>query len=140
MKNYQPVQYIEQFHLLFLEQLGRKIDKSLYVLKGDCNLRFFLKSIRYSQDIDFDVHTVRAETLQNGVHKILESTPFSSVLRAKGIEILNFTEPKQTKTTQRWKLTLKVPELAFTLNTKIEFSRREMDDRTIFESIDPLIS
>jgi predicted nucleotidyltransferase component of viral defense system len=46
---------IELFHLLFLRQIEGKLDKKLYALKGGCNLRFFFKSIRYSEDIDFDI-------------------------------------------------------------------------------------
>jgi hypothetical protein len=49
------VQAVEQFHLLFLTQLGARFDKKLYALKGGCNLRFFWKSIRYSEGMDLDV-------------------------------------------------------------------------------------
>ena len=42
----QQIEYIERFHLLFLAQLGQKLDKRFYALKGGCNLRFFFKSIR----------------------------------------------------------------------------------------------
>ena len=52
------IQAVEQFHLLFLAHFGARVDKKLYCLKGGCNLRFFWKSIRYSEDIDFDVHTI----------------------------------------------------------------------------------
>jgi hypothetical protein len=49
------VQIVEQFHLLFLAQLGRRLDKTLYVVKGGCNLRFFHRSVRLSEDVDSDV-------------------------------------------------------------------------------------
>ena len=65
------VQAVERFHLVFLAQLGTRMDKKLYALKGGCNLRFFWKSIRYSKDIDFDVHTIAKETLRNNIRKIL---------------------------------------------------------------------
>jgi hypothetical protein len=42
-------QAIEIFHLLFLRAFGARVDKALFALKGGCNLRFFLKSIRYSK-------------------------------------------------------------------------------------------
>ncbi len=58
MAHYNVMQYTEQFHLLFLSLLGRKIDKRFYALKGGCNLRFFLESFRYSEDMDLDVETV----------------------------------------------------------------------------------
>lgn len=59
--------------------------------------------------MDIDIHTIRKETLSNTVSRILDSTPFHSILRARQIEIVNATAPKQTDTTQRWKIQLKVP-------------------------------
>ncbi|NGX62677.1 MAG: hypothetical protein KR126chlam6_00075 [Candidatus Anoxychlamydiales bacterium] len=47
MEKYLPEEHIELFHLYFLEQLNLVMDKRLYVLKGGCNLRFFLKSILF---------------------------------------------------------------------------------------------
>ena len=137
--HYSLIQCIELFHLLFLDQFGRKIDKSHYVLKGGCNLRFFLKSIRYSQDMDLDIHTVRKDTLENTVNRILESTAFSLMLRAKNLEIVHISVPKQTNTTQRWKMHIKQTNDATPIHTKIEFSRREREEPSLFEAIDPLI-
>lgn len=137
--HYTFIQCIELFHLLFLDQFGRKVEKSHYALKGGCNLRFFLKSIRYSQDIDLDIHTVRKETLSNTVNRILESTPFSLVLRAKNMELTYVSEPKQTNTTQRWKIQLQQANTVIPIHTKIEFSRRETEETSLFEPIDSLI-
>ncbi|MFQ6618599.1 MAG: hypothetical protein ACE5QV_07925 [Fidelibacterota bacterium] len=44
MNTYSARQYVELFHLLFLSQLVRKLDKRFYALKGGGNLRFFFKS------------------------------------------------------------------------------------------------
>jgi len=140
MDSYVPAEYIELFHLLFLEQFGLKTSKELYALKGGCNLRFFLKSIRYSQDIDIDIKTVGKETLANRVRKILESDAMVRFLRSYRVEIETISEPKQTETTQRWKLSLKVKKTAVPLNTKIEFSRRGIKEEIKFESIDTRIS
>ena len=68
MKQFIPAEHVELFHLHFLEQFGLKTDKRLYALKGGCNLRFFLKSIRYSQDIDLDIKIVQKEILANCPH------------------------------------------------------------------------
>ncbi|HVE44759.1 MAG TPA: nucleotidyl transferase AbiEii/AbiGii toxin family protein, partial [Gammaproteobacteria bacterium] len=73
---------IEIFHLLFLQQLEKQMDKKLYALKGGCNLRFFFKSIRYSEDIDFDVTTISKTTLEKKVSKILSSVNFSRILQS----------------------------------------------------------
>lgn len=132
------IQDVELFHLLFLDFLGRKMEKDLYALKGGCNLRFFLKSIRYSQDIDLDVQIIRKDTLQNLVNKILQSTPFGMVLQTKGISIGEISESKQTETTQRWKIKL-INRNSSLVNTKIEFSRRGINDTLQFDAVDSLI-
>ncbi len=132
---YDPVQSVEFFHLLFLDQFGRKLDKRLYALKGGCNLRFFLNSIRYSQDIDLDVKTVAPQTLQKTVNAILKSEPLRIMLRTRHLEIGHISESKQTETTQRWKMQLKTPA-GLTFPTKIEFSRRNLESPVEFESIE----
>jgi predicted nucleotidyltransferase component of viral defense system len=125
MNTFNAREYVELFHLLFMEQLSHKLDRRVYALKGGCNLRFFLKSIRYSEDIDIDIHTTSPNTLTNIVQKILASLPFQHVLSTNQISIINSTSPKQTSTTQRWKIQLAVPTLSLPLNTKVEFSRRK---------------
>lgn len=135
---YDPVQHVEFFHLTFLDQLGRKLDKRLYALKGGCNLRFFLRSIRYSQDIDLDVKTIRMDTLQKTVNTILESPGLAMMLRANGLEIAYVSQPKQTETTQRWKVQLKT-QAETIFPTKIEFSRRSLDEQIDFEPIDSAV-
>ena len=137
MNVYGPLQYVEQFHLLFLDQLGRKVDKRYFALKGGCNLRFFLKSIRYSEGMDLDVQTVPRALLQDKVGMILDSKPFRQILQVRDIQIAQWTEPKQTDTTQRWKLILHTTGSATSLPTKIEFSRRGMQDESRFEPVDP---
>jgi predicted nucleotidyltransferase component of viral defense system len=130
---------VELFHLLFLDQLGRKVDKRDYVLKGGCNLRFYLKSIRYSEDIDLDVVSVLPDKLQLVVETILTSQPFTQILRVRDIEITEWSAPKQTETTQRWKLALRVVGSDIPLRTKIEFSRRGDNQGAVFEAIDPQV-
>jgi predicted nucleotidyltransferase component of viral defense system len=97
-----------------------------------------LGSIRYSQDIDFDVQTVRVATLQKTVNTILESPGLSMLLRTNSLEISQVSEPKQTDTTQRWKIQLKTPT-GSTFPTKIEFSRRGIETPVEFASIDPAV-
>jgi predicted nucleotidyltransferase component of viral defense system len=128
-------QAIEIFHLLFLRAFGARVGKALFSLKGGCNLRFFFKSIRYSQDMDLDIQTMAIGTLQSNVNRLLEAQGFIQQLRAQGIEIVRTAQPKQTETTQRWKLTLRVTESGATVPTKIEFSRRGLDDGTAVEPV-----
>ncbi len=135
MHTFNPRQAVELFHLLFLGQLGRKLDKKLYSLKGGCNLRFYFNSIRYSEDMDIDVQTINKETLHKNINQILNSIPFQSILQTKSLAIQTSSAPKQTETTQRWKITLKSSASSLPLNTKIEFSRRSLDKDIAFETI-----
>ena len=128
--------FIEQFHLLFLTQLGRRLDKTLFVLKGGCNLRFFYHSIRYSEDMDLDVGQVDVHVLRDKVRDVFASRPFAQILEARGIHIHHTTEHKQTDTTQRWKLGLAVDRSAVPLPTRIEFSRRAVEGGAVFGSVD----
>ncbi len=137
MTKYTTIQYVELFHLLFLDQLGRKLDKRFYALKGGCNLRFYLKSIRYSEDMDMDIHDIPKDKLRDTVAGILKSKPFTQILQIHGIIIGRWSEPKQTETTQRWKAGLTVSGSDVMLPTKIEFSRRGMKGNAVFEAVDP---
>lgn len=129
-------QTIEIFHLLFLRAFGARVDKALFAVKGGCNLRFFLKSIRYSEDLDLDIHTMSVGTLRNNVNRLLEAPSFAQTLQAQGIEIARMSVTKQTGTTQRWKLTLRLAESGAEVPTKIEFSRRGLDGERAVESVD----
>lgn len=137
---YNARQHIEQFHLIFLDQLGRKIDKRFYVLKGGCNLRFYFKSFRYSEDIDFDTQIISSATLRKNVTNILESPSLKNILRTREITIVNISTPKQTETTQRWKVTLEISGVSLHAHTKIEFSRRGKQEGILFEAVDSIIT
>lgn len=126
-------QAVEVFHLTFLAELGTKLDRMLYAIKGGCNLRFFFGSIRYSEDLDLDVDKVAKDTLRRKVDQILASRSLALTLAARKIEITSVSRPKQTDTTQRWKLELALPEAA---HTKIEFSRRGLGQGTEFGPAD----
>lgn len=134
-------QVVELFHLVFLRALvARGEDKSLIALKGGCNLRFYFDSVRYSEDIDFDVVVIAKETLKNKVDRLLKSPAVTAPLKTKGIELVEVSAPKQTETTQRWKAGLQAEGLAVPLRTKIEFSRRLGDEAiagAAFEAVRP---
>jgi predicted nucleotidyltransferase component of viral defense system len=113
------------------------VDRRLFILKGGCNLRFFFQSIRYSEDIDFDVMTVAKETLQKNIGKILESKAFTDHLKTFSCHIKSSNPAKQTDSTQRWKLVLSFDDLSGSFPTKIEFSRRGINQESKIETIDP---
>ena len=135
-----PAAFVEQFHLLFVAQLARRVKPALFVLKGGCNLRFFHKSVRYSDDMDLDLGEIGAGAFRDKVRELLASRPFAQVLDARGVGIERASEPKQTDTTQRWKLSLRVQGAAFPLPTKIECSRRGLEDGIVLGSVDPSVA
>jgi len=130
-------QAIEVFHLLFLRSFGARVDKTLFALKGGCNLRFYHRSIRYSEDMDLDLRTMAPGTLRSNIEAVLAADPFRHSLRAQGLEISAVTAPKQTTTTQRWKIALRLADQQGTLPTKIEFSRRALDEGAELEPVEP---
>lgn len=79
--------------------------------------------MRYSEDLDIDVMTIQKQTLENKVNKILHSSLLMKLLQEYEINRIVISAPKQTTTTQRWKIQL-YSHSEIPLNTKIEFSRR----------------
>jgi predicted nucleotidyltransferase component of viral defense system len=130
-------QAIEVFHLLFLRSFGARVDKTLFALKGGCNLRFYHRSIRYSEDIDLDIRTLAPGTLRSNVDAILAADSFQQALRAQQLEVAAVTAPKQTSTTQRWKISLRELSQRTLLPTRIEFSRRALDPGAVLAPVEP---
>ncbi len=135
-----PATFVEQFHLLFLAQLARRVKPALFVLKGGCNLRFFHGSVRYSEDMDLDLGEIGVGAFRDKVRELLASRPFAQVLEARGVAIERVSEPKPTDTTQRWKLGLRVQGAPHPLPTRIECSRRGLDDGIVLGSVDPVVA
>jgi len=139
MVSLNPKQSVEIFHLIFLSHISRKLDKQKWALKGGCNLRFFFRSPRYSNDMDLDVQGIRVVVLREKINSIISGKPFKTILEVRGISIEHVTEHKQTETTQRWKFGLMVPGLEQPVPTKIEFSRRGLEAGSVFEPVSPEI-
>ena len=127
---------VEQFHLLFLAQLARRLKPGLFVLKGGCNLRFFHASVRYSEDMDLDLGEVGAAAFRDKVREVLRSRPFAQILEARGVGVERVSEPKQTDTTQRWKIGIRAEGVAAPLPTKIECSRRGLEAGVVLSGVD----
>lgn len=137
MNGYNQLQTREIFHLEFLRHMARKVKHDNYALKGGTNLRFFFKSLRYSEDMDLDVKGIGVSLLKETVMKILQSPSFLDMLRPFGIERVtppNISKAKQTETTQRFKVHL-ISVAGEELFTKIEFSRRGFKGQVVMESV-----
>jgi hypothetical protein len=74
-------------------------------------------------------------TLRSNVDRVLEAGSFLQTLRAQRIEISQVSRPKQTETTQRWKLALRSAAAGSDIPTKIEFSRRVLDEGVAHEDV-----
>jgi hypothetical protein len=135
------LQYVELFHLHVLRLLGAGPDKAHIALKGGCNLRFFFGSVRYSADMDLDVgRALEPHVLREKMNRLLSGPALASGLRAAGVDVGRVSAPKQTETTQRWKVEL-VPRHrpSISLHTKIEFSRRTTGEEAALEAVVPEI-
>lgn len=128
-------QVIESFHLAFLGVLQARLDQSRYVLKGGTNLRYFFSSVRYSADIDLDAIDMEPWRLEAKIDEVLASPAIRILLRSGGLALDDVTKPKQTATTQRWKLVVTVAGRPARVRTRIEFSHRSVDPRRVLEAV-----
>lgn len=128
-------QVVELFHLHFVRLLSSGPTKGNFAIKEGCNLRFFFESPRYSEDIDLDVAGLPVHALKEKVASVLTGPALSLPLRSRGIAMMGVSAPKQTETTQRWKVGLGAEGHATPLHTKIEFSRRPAMEESRVEAI-----
>lgn len=114
----------ELFHLALLRHLAARLSGRSYAVKGGICLRLFHRSPRLSEDMDVDVTPqLRVETLRGAVDAVLGGRALLAALLPLGVRGLSASAPKQTGTTQRWKVALELGG-GGTLRTKVEFSRR----------------
>lgn len=115
---------VEVFHLALLSVLQVRLNQDRYILKGGTNLRYFFDSPRYSQDMDLDAVGIQRWKLTEKIDEVLESKALIQTILIQGISITEITKPKQTETTQRWKVALAAVGRREPYRTKVEFSRR----------------
>lgn len=125
---------IERFHLTFLRVLSVALRPSQFVLKGGANLRYYFGSPRYSNDIDLDSRVAEGWRLEEIVDGVLKGQALSTMLATAGLALAEFSKPKQTETTRRWKVELS-GGLTPLVRTKIEFSNRGRDERLVAEQV-----
>lgn len=113
----------EFFHIVALRHLSARLSGRAWALKGGVCLRLFHGSARLSEDMDLDVDPgIRRSTLEKGVDAVLASPALRADLVRGGLQVARAAKPKQTETTQRWKVELTLA--GDPVQTKIEFSRR----------------
>lgn len=106
-----------------LTHLYRGAESSSLVLKGGAAMRVLTQSARYTQDLDFDHDPHRSlASLQRTVRAAIERA-----MQGSGLADVSISEPKQTDTVARWKIsgrTLSGEHLQLT----VEVSRRRAPD------------
>ncbi|MBI5480348.1 MAG: nucleotidyl transferase AbiEii/AbiGii toxin family protein [Deltaproteobacteria bacterium] len=128
-----PAAAVEAFHLVFLRVLETRLDRAGWVVKGGVNLRLWFGSPRCSEDLDLDALSGEPHQLREVIDKLVVASTFTTLLRAQGLTLARVTRPKQTETTQRWKLELQPAGGLTALHTKVEFSRRGARDDYVLE-------
>jgi hypothetical protein len=86
--------------------------------------------------MDLDVVVIAKDTLKNKVERLLKSPALTAPLKMHGLTIVETSAPKQTETTQRWKVGLQRAGDELPVRTKVEFSRRDDSEGTKFEAAD----
>jgi predicted nucleotidyltransferase component of viral defense system len=129
------IEIIEAFHLVVLRVFQTRLNRASYVVKGGVNLRAWFGSLRYSEDLDIDVLSGEPHALEERVDGVFGSRDLTLLLRAQGQQLVRISKPKQTDTTQRWKLQVAAEGSALPLPTKIEFSRRGSNDDHVLEPV-----
>jgi len=85
--------------------------------------------------MDFDVVGIGRWKLETKVDEILNSGALTQTIRIRGLTISHISKPKQTDTTQRWKVALTIPRQREPFWAKIEFSRRGMDGESRLDQV-----
>jgi len=113
----------DAFQQRLLTCLYRGPASSSLVLKGGAAMRVLTASARYTQDLDFDHDPRRSLTS-------LQTTVRSAIARAlqgSGLTQTSISEPKQTDTVARWKISGRT-STGEDLHLTVEVSRRGIHD------------
>lgn len=106
-----------------LTHLYRGPESSSLVLKGGVAMRVLTESARYTQDLDFDHDPHRSlASLQKTVRSAIDRT-----MQGSGLTQVSISEPKQTDTVARWKISSRT-SAGEDLHLTVEVSRRRAPD------------
>ena len=106
-----------------LTHLYRGTESSSLVLKGGAAMRVLTESARYTQDLDFDHDPHRSiASLQKTVRAAIDRA-----MQGSGLTQISVSEPKQTDTVARWKISSRT-SAGENLHLTVEVSRRRAPD------------
>jgi predicted nucleotidyltransferase component of viral defense system len=113
----------DRFQQRLLTYLYRGTESSSLVLKGGAAMRVLSESARYTQDLDFDHDPHRSlGSLQKTVRTAIERA-----LQGSGLTGHSVSQPKQTDTVARWKISGRTAA-GEDLRLTVEVSRRRAPD------------
>jgi predicted nucleotidyltransferase component of viral defense system len=115
--------------------LSKRGDPARYVLKGGANLRYFLGSERYSEDIDIDLIEPVPWSLEDQVDAVLASTALRKLLAIGNLRLAEYGSAKQTGTTHRWKVGIETSGNSAAIRSKVKLSNRSVDGEYVLESL-----
>ncbi len=113
----------DQIQQRLLTHLYRGTESSSLVLKGGAAMRVLTESARYTQDLDFDHDPRRSiASLQKTVRGAIDRT-----MQGSGLTRISVSEPKQTDTVARWKISARTAA-GDSFHLTVEVSRRRAPD------------
>jgi hypothetical protein len=135
----------EAFHIAFLSSLRDATPATSFALKGGGNLRFFLRSLRFSEDIDLDAFADNMRAFTPKVDRVLASQGLARLLGALGIKIVEVVsrERDRTATRGKWNIYLLHGDTGVEpVHTRIEMSieHRELAGYVKVEPVNELMA
>jgi hypothetical protein len=118
-------QVVESFHLALLAVLGERGGRDAFVLKGGASLRFFLKSLRYSEDIDIDVPAMESWLFTERIAKAVGSELLARLLGLLGTTVETGYRKDYSSTKEKWSFELRHADVTVPVWTRLEVSYRE---------------
>jgi predicted nucleotidyltransferase component of viral defense system len=123
--NLQPVQISEIFHLAFLGVLQGVAGAGSFALKGGGNLRFYFRSLRYSEDIDLDGFARDTAAFSRKVEKAFASPQLAKLLALFDIKLAYLNPKDRTTTKEKWVIGLTHASTGKSpIYTRVEISHR----------------
>jgi len=116
----------EAFHLAFLSALQVSAGHYRFALKGGGNLRFFHRSLRYSEDIDIDIFVTDPRQFAPKMERAVRSPALERLLAVLDIQIESRTPKERTTTREKWEVVLRHPSVEQPVRTRVELSYRNL--------------
>ena len=128
----QPAEIAEAFHVAFLNVLAASADPRTFAVKGGANLRFYLGSLRYSEDIDLDAFVDDPRLFSQKLERAIRSRDLARLLDAVGIKMgepNNKDRAQANSIKEKWNFALSHRDVGVPVPTRVEMSYRSNDLR-----------